>query len=133
MSSGILLDTTLISRVLFRKRVGLQRQPGQHRKHRKMIFQLLIISSLYLACQVPFDAIVVIQLFVNLPDWVAYMEIVYFYYLFWLVTLLLPFACIGCMTEVIDKLKNSFMQRRRRNMAVVPMITLRQQNGTVIR
>jgi hypothetical protein len=133
MSLGILLDTTLIIRVLFRKRVGLQHQPGQQRKNRKMIFQFLIISSLYLACQVPLDGIVFIQLFVNLPDWVAYMQIIYFYYLFWVVTLLLPFACIGCITEVINKLKNSFMQREIRNTAVVPMITLRQQNKTSVK
>jgi hypothetical protein len=133
MSLGTLCDTSLMIRVLFRKRVGLQHQGAQRRKYRKMVIQLLSISSLYLACQVPFDAVVLIQLFVNLPDWAAYMQIIYFYYLFWLLTLLLPFVCIGCLTEVTNKLKNSFMQRRGRNTTVVPMTTARLQNRTVIR
>jgi hypothetical protein len=133
MSLGTLCDTSLIIRVLFRKRVGLQHQGAQRRKYRKMVIQLLSISGLYLACQVPFDAVVFIQLFVNLPDWAAYMQIIYFYYLFWLLTLLLPLVCIGCLTEVTKKLKNSFMQQRGRNMTVVPMTIARLQNRTVIR
>jgi hypothetical protein len=128
MALGMMLDTTLIIRVLFRKRMGLHHQRAQWRRYRKMIIQLLSISGLYLACQVPFDGVVFIQLFVNLPDWAAYIQIVYFYYLFWLLTLLLPFACIVCMTEVTNKLKNFFIQRRRRNMMVIPMITFRLQN-----
>jgi hypothetical protein len=128
MPLGMLLDTTLVIRVLFRKRVGLQQQGGQRHKHRKMVIQLLSISSLYLTCQLPYYATVFIQLFVTLPDWAAYMQTIYFYYLFWLLTLLLPFVCIGCMTEVIGKLKNSFMQRGISNMRVLPLTTDRLQN-----
>jgi hypothetical protein len=133
MSLGMLCDTSLMIRVLFRKRVGLQHQGTQRRKYRKMVIQLLSISSIYLTCQIPFDAVVFIQLFVNLPDWAAYMQIIYFYYFFWLLTLLLPFVCIGCLTEVTNKLKNSFMQRRIRNIMVVPMSTIRIQNRTLMR
>jgi hypothetical protein len=130
MSLGILFDISLVIRVLFRKQVGLHHQRAKRRKYRKMIIQLLTISSLYLICQVPFDALVFIQLFINLPDWAAYMQIVYFYYLFWLLTLLIPFACIACISDVTNKLKASFIQRRRRNIMVVPMAIFRLQNRT---
>jgi hypothetical protein len=133
MSLGTLCDISLIIRVLFRKRVGLQHQRVQRHRHRKMVIQLLPISSLYLTFQLPYYAVVFIQLFVTLPDWTAYMQIVYFYYLFWLLTLLLPLICIGCLTDVTNKLKTSFMQLRGRNATVVPMINTRLQNRTVIR
>jgi hypothetical protein len=133
MSLGTLCDISLIIRVLFRKRVGLQHQRVQRHRHRKMVIQLLPISSLYLTFQLPYYAVVFIQLFITLPDWTAYMQIVYFYYLFWLLTLLLPLICIGCLTDVTNKLKTSFMQLRGRNATVVPMINTRLQNRTVIR
>jgi hypothetical protein len=125
---GTMIDTILIIRVLFRKRVGLQRQRTRWRRYRKMVIQILSITSLYVVCQVPAECILFIKLYVTLPDWVTYIQIVYFYYLFWLLTFLLPFACIGCMPEVINKLKNSFIQRRRRNMMRIPMNTFRLQN-----
>jgi hypothetical protein len=118
---GIVLDTSLVIRVIYRKRVGLQQQGAQWRKYRKMVIQLLVISGLYAACQVPFDAVVFMQLFVTLPDSIAYVQIVYFYYLFWLLTQLLPFACIGCMPEVSSKVKNVLMLRMRQNIRVLPM------------
>jgi hypothetical protein len=125
---GILIDISLVIRVICRKRVGLQQQGGQWRKYRKMIIQLLVISSLYAACQIPYAGVVFLQLYTVLPDLVTYAQIVYFYYLFWLLTLLLPFACIGCMSEVLSKVKNLMMRRMRRNMMVVPMTMGRFQN-----
>jgi hypothetical protein len=127
---GIFLDTTLVMRVICRKRMGLQHQRVRWRKYRKMIIQLLLISGLYAACQIPFDAVVFLQLFITLPDSIAYVQIVYFYYLFWLPTLLLSLVCIGCMTEVTKKVKNSLVQWIRQNTIVVPMTTARLQNRT---
>jgi hypothetical protein len=128
LCSSILLNIGLVIRVIYRKRVGLQQQGAQWRKHRKMIIQLLVISSLYAACQVPFDGIAFIQLFATVPDSIAYVQIVYFNYLFWLLTLLFPFACIGCMPEVMDKFKDVLMRRMRQNTMVGPMIIAHFQN-----
>jgi hypothetical protein len=133
MALGMLCDTNLVIRVLFRKQVGLHHQRVQRRRYRKMVFQLLSISTVYLTCQIPYAVVICIQLFVNLPDWAAYMQIVYFYYLFWLLTLLLPLVCMGCMTEVTNKLKNVFIQSRIRNIMVVPMTAGRLQNRAYIR
>jgi len=113
LSLGICIDTTLIIRTIYRKRVGLQQSRAQWRKNRKMILQLLLIASLYLLCQGPAAGIVFLQLFITYPDSVIYVQNVYFYYLFWLFTLLSPFACMGCMPEVIKKVKNSIKWPRR--------------------
>jgi hypothetical protein len=121
---GILLDISLVIRVVYRKRVGLQHQSAQWRKHRKMVIQLLLISGLYSMCQAPYAVVAFIQLFVNLPDSIAYVQIVYFYYLFWLFTLLLPFVCIQCISKVINKVKRSLMQRKRRKIVTIPMAVM---------
>lgn len=114
---GVLIDIGLATRVIYRKRVGLQRGT-QWRKHHKMLIQLFAISSLYLICQIPFVTVAFTQLFVEIPQSVAYVHIVYFYYLFWLLTLLLPVVCIACMSEVVTKMKNSLMRRIRRHIVV---------------
>ncbi len=126
---AIFLDISLTIRVISRKRVGLQQSQAQWCQHRKMIRQLLLLESLYSICQVPFDAIIFLQLFITLPDSIVYIEIIYSNYLFWLLTLLLPFASIGCMPEVINKIKNT-IKWTRQNAAVVPMAAGHLRNGT---
>lgn len=124
---GVIIDVGLAIRVIYRKRVGLQRG-AQWRKHRKMIIQLFAISSLYLICQIPFVTVAFIQLFVVIPQSIAYVHIVYFYYLFWLLTLLLPFVCIVCMSEVVTKMKNSLVPRIMRHAIVRSQTMIRTQN-----
>ena len=116
----ITITISLVFRTVYRKRVGLQQQGLQWRRHRKMIIQLLLISSLYSSCQFPFASILFIQLFINLSSLAVYLEIVYFYYLFWLLTLLLPFACMGCFPEIMRKFKNTFIRQVRRNHTITP-------------
>ena len=128
---GISLDTLLIIRIIYRKRVGLQQQSVNQHKHRKMVIQILCISSLYFILQGPFIGVLFIQLFVVLPNSIVYVQTVYFYYFFWLLSLLLPFVCIGCLPEVTSKLKSSFMSRIGRNLTVAPMATLELQNRTM--
>jgi hypothetical protein len=125
---GIIIDISLIIRVIYRRRVGVQHQGAQWRRYQKMIIQLLLISSLYLTCQIPYASVVFLELFFTLPDFLSYIQMVYFYYSFWLLTLLLPLACMGCMSEVRNKIKNSFTQRMRQNMMVGPTTTGRLQN-----
>ncbi|CAF2099773.1 unnamed protein product [Rotaria magnacalcarata] len=117
---GILLDIGLVMRAAFRKRVGQQQQGIQWRKHRKMIIQLLILSSLYSTCQVPYASVILIQLFSSMPNFAADIQIVYFYYFFWLLVLLLPLVSIGCFTEIRNKIKKQLMQWMRLNTTVVP-------------
>jgi hypothetical protein len=125
-----LVDFIVVIRTIFRKRVGLQNQGAQWQKNRKMVFQLLLLSTLFSATQIPANLITFILLFVSLPDLVYYVQVVCFYYFFYLFTLLLPFACIGCLPEVVNKVKNSLVRRMRRNNTVVAVSTGRTQYRT---
>ncbi len=107
----------------------IQHQAEQWRKYRKMIFQLLLISSLYSLFQIPFTVVLLMPLFVTLSPLATYLQNVYFYYFFWLLTLLLPFACIGCLPEVVKKVKIALMRRIRQNNVVLPMTTTRIHHG----
>jgi 7 transmembrane receptor (rhodopsin family) len=116
---GVMLDIILVVRAIYPKQVGQQQQAGQWRKSRKMIVQLLIISSLYLACQIPYALVLLIQLFSSRPDFAAYVQMVFFYYFFWLLTLLLPLVCIVCLRKVTNKVKKSLIQWIRPNNTVI--------------
>jgi hypothetical protein len=93
------------------------------RQHRKLVFQLLVFSSLYLSCTLPYALVISVQAVAGLPDFGAYLENVYFYYLFGLMILLQPFVCIGCLPEVVSKIKPWWQRRLRRNIMVVPVNT----------
>lgn len=124
---GIVLDVTLVIRVIYRKRVGVQNRSTQ-RKHRKMVIQVLSISVLYLILQAPASMVSFIQLFIVLSDSMLYIQIAYFFYLFWVLTLLIPFVCMGCIPEVLLKLKGALIQRMGRNTAIVPQNEAQRQN-----
>jgi hypothetical protein len=127
----ICLDIGLVLRAFCRKRVGLQQQQrAQWRKYRKMIFQLLLISSPYTLLQIPYTIVLIISMVVTLSPLGVYLQSVYFYYFFWLLTLLLPFACAGCLPEVVSMVKTSLMRRMRRNNAVISLRTTRINVGT---
>ncbi|CAF1477208.1 unnamed protein product [Adineta steineri] len=125
----LLLDIVLVIRVFYRKRVGLGQHRTQWNKYFKMILQLFLITSIYFILQFPYAMMVFLQLFFSLPEWSIRIQIVYFYYCFWLLTLLLPFVSIGCLPEVIKKIKHSFIRRMQRNNTILPMIPI---NGTLL-
>jgi len=124
LAFNILLSTALGIRVFYRNRVGLQ-QHAQRNRHRKMVFQLLLISSLHLACVLPYALVIFIEVVADSPNFAAYVQNVYFYYLFWLMTLLQPFVCIGCLPEVVSKVKKWWQKQFRRNTVVMPANTSR--------
>ena len=107
---GIFLDVNLIIRVIYRRQIRVQQQGAQWRRYRKMILQLVLIFSVYSLFQAPYFLTIFLQLFIKLPDAIAYIQIVCFYYFFWFLTQLLPIVCFGCMPEVTHKFKNSLMQ-----------------------
>jgi hypothetical protein len=88
-----------------------------------MVLQLLLISSLYIACVLSYALLTFIQLVTGPPDFAAYVQNIYFYYLFWLLTLLKPFVCIGCLPEVVRKIKQWWQKQLRRNTVLVPVNT----------
>lgn len=119
---GIILNIIFLIRVIYRKRVGLQHENAHQHRHRKMVIQVLCLSSLYIVCQSPFSGILFIQLFVVVPQIIQHIHIYYFYYLFWFLTLLLPLVSLACIPEIVKKVRNRFRPRIRQNATVVPMI-----------
>jgi hypothetical protein len=109
-----ILSAGLVIRVVNQKRTLLH-QNVPWRKHRRMILQLLSISCLYLICMGPYTLIQVINLLIGLSKTAAYIKDVYLFYVYWLLTLLLPYVCIGCLPEVTNKVKrqiNSWIKRK---------------------
>jgi hypothetical protein len=110
-------SVTLIIRVLWRKRRIHQRV--NWRKHRKMAFQLLSISFLSLTIIFPQSLITVIQQ-VGGPGMSTFGAALdpYLFYLYTFVVFLLPFICLGHLSELWKK---TWIFKRKRRATVGPM------------
>ena len=115
-----LFSVGLVLRVLYQKRLFL-RQHGQWRKYRRMILQLLSISFVYLICMGPYTLVQIIDLLAGLSPLMTYVENVYLFYVYWLLMLLLPFVCIGCVPELTNKLNRQLKKWICRTNTVMPV------------
>jgi hypothetical protein len=92
-------------------------QPVHWKKHRKMIIQLLSITTLSLSIILPQTLITAVQQMVpGMNDFGAEIE-PYFFYLTTYIVLLLPFVTLGCFPELRPKV---IPFKRRHQRAVVP-------------
>ncbi|CAF1338538.1 unnamed protein product [Adineta ricciae] len=114
-----LFSVALVIRVINRKR-PVARQDIPWRKHRRMILQLLSISTLYFSCMGPYTLIQVIDSLIGLPSTAAYIKNVYLFYVYWLLTLLLPYVCIGCLPEVTNKIRRQVKNWNNRENMIMP-------------
>lgn len=119
-----ILSASLAVRVINRRRAALGKDVSW-RKHRRMIVQLLSISGLYLICLGPYTLVQVYDLLFGLSETADYIKNVYLFYVYWLLTLLLPYACIGCLPEVTNKLKRQVRNWLNQTNAVTPMSQVR--------
>ena len=107
----------LLVRVLCQKRRA--HRPMNWRKHRKMSFQLISVSCLSLTIVFPQSLITVVQQFggPSLSDFGSSVD-PYLFFLYTYVVLLLPFICLGCLSELWPKLClfNRLVRRK-----VIPM------------
>jgi hypothetical protein len=83
-----------------------------------------------IACVVPYALVIFIEVAAGLPEFAAYVQNVYFYYLFLLLTLLQPFFGIGCLPEVMNKIKKCWKKWTRRSVAVMPANATQLQHYT---
>jgi hypothetical protein len=83
------------------------------RRHRKMIFQLWLISSLYLALWLPFTLSQIVRFTIAptffLDQYNTLLFIIYF------IPLLLPIACLNTFPELLEKLREIIRRRIRMN------------------
>ena len=109
-----IFNVALLIRVLWQK----QRHRQDWKKCRRMTFQLLSISVLYLSINLPVEIIVTVQL-AGYSEWDSQKEL---YLLFFcsLIQWLLPFVCLTCLPGLWTKIKTCFIRNNRR---VIPAKT----------
>ncbi|CAF1253931.1 unnamed protein product [Rotaria magnacalcarata] len=127
---NVFLSIAIIIRVVYMKKFQIH-QPIHWKKYRKMILQLLILSFLYSMTVAPYALIPFVGLFGGLPTVAAYMQTVYFYYLFWLLMLLLPLVCIVSINEVKVKITKPFTRLIGRGNTVTPLTMTLIHNQTL--
>lgn len=93
------LSLWLIIRVVAQKRRVQQRV--NWRQHRRMVIQLLSISCLYIFFDAPTVIIGLVQL--RLPTFGYDIQILYLYYIVYLLPILVPFVCLSTFRELWPK------------------------------
>lgn len=116
----VVFSLGLILRVLYPK-VVLRQQQVQWRRYRRMVLQLCAISSLYMIIVGPYCLMEVLDLLFGLPERVMYVKSIHLFYLYWLLTLLLPFVCLGCLPEVTNRFRQQVKRWIHQHNAVLPV------------
>jgi hypothetical protein len=93
------LSLWLIVRIVTKRRHMQQRV--NWRQHRYMVIQLLTVSCLYIFFDAPTIIIGLIRL--SLPLFAADIQILYLYYIVYLLPLLVPFVCLSNFRELWAK------------------------------
>jgi hypothetical protein len=114
----LIANTLLILRIIARKALGIQRNAGnRQQRQRKMVIQLLTVSTLYLSIWLPLCIVQLGQIFFNptfLADWNDMVN-----FLLYVIPSLLPFACFMSRPEIMKKMK-AFVQEKL-HVAVIPI------------
>lgn len=100
---------TLLIRVVRRKR-RLQGQMFSWRKQYRMSIQLLTIACLYVLMNFPPFAIIFIQVFILSKTFAIYIYALFIFYLYYFLTLFLPFVCLGSVKDSRKKMKRFIQQ-----------------------
>jgi hypothetical protein len=95
-------NLTLIIRVIYEK-ISRQ-QTINWRRHRKMVLQLWIVSSLYMGFWLPFTITQLIQITVMPSFMIDQVETMLFFVYF--IPLLLPMICLSALPELVKKISN---------------------------
>ncbi|UJR17799.1 hypothetical protein I4U23_004698 [Adineta vaga] len=113
----MLANITLVTRVIYQK---ISRQQIVHwQRHRKMVLQLWIVSSLYMGLWLPLT----ITLFVEMTTLPLFMvdRLQEMQFAPYFVSLLLPMICLSTQPELITKIKN-FLWKRPTNRITVGIL-----------
>ena len=100
---------TLLIRVVRHKR-RLQGQMFSWRKQYRMSIQLLTIACLYILMNFPPFAIIFIQVFILSKTFAIYIYALFIFYLYYFLTLFLPFVCLGSVKDSRKKMKRFIQQ-----------------------
>ncbi|UJR38763.1 hypothetical protein I4U23_031428 [Adineta vaga] len=120
-------NVMLVIRVIYRK---ISRQQAVNwRRHGKMVFQLWMISSLYMGFWLP----VTITLFIQITFDPSFMsdQLETMQFAAYFIPLLLPVICLGALPELLNKIKSIIRMRRRNTINVITFNRNRVQVATV--
>jgi hypothetical protein len=94
--------TALIVRVIMQRR-QVQRDQFKWRRYRRMIIQLLALTSIFLTLTMPATLVSIVQ---NccLPTFAVTVEVSYLNFLVRFITIFMPFICLGLLPEIWPKL-----------------------------
>jgi hypothetical protein len=115
-----IFNVGLLVNVLWQKR----RHRQNWKKCRKMAFQLLSVSALFLSLNFPLAITFLVQVS-GYPDWGVQAQL-YLYFFSALIQYLLPFVCLPYASGLWSKMKRFFIKSNRR---VVPMVIAREMRG----
>ncbi|CAF1441915.1 unnamed protein product [Adineta steineri] len=125
----ILLNFLLFCRVIWQK--IKRQQPVQWNRQRRMIIQLVFISTAVLICVFPAVIVGVIQS-LGSPDFLFDIQFNYFYYIIYLIDELLPFTIVSSLPKMhkewrhwIHRVKRYFHSRIR----IDPGLSMTTQHG----
>ncbi|CAF3689020.1 unnamed protein product [Rotaria sp. Silwood1] len=121
-----LANLSLLSRVIYQKMS--HNQIIRWRNHRKMVIQLWIISSLYMACWLPVTIVSLIQITV-IPSFMAdQMDVISFS--IYLIPLFLPIICLSTFPDLIQKIVNTIGIRGRNIIGIANITRTVEQTAT---
>ncbi|CAF1235199.1 unnamed protein product [Adineta steineri] len=106
----VISNTALFTRFIWRK--ASRQQPIQWRRHRRLIIQLIFISSLFLIFGVPSTLVAIIEV-LWLPTFLLDIEYNYLTYISVYGNQLYPFVIIGSLPEIQKDLKKWIGRIRR--------------------
>jgi hypothetical protein len=101
-------NLTLVLRVIFQKRRFVGR--AQWKKYRRMVIQLLAVSSLLIIFNFPLIILILAHL-CGLSSDVGIVFEQYSYFFTYFIPLLLPFVCLGSSPEIYKKLTKLFISQ----------------------
>lgn len=113
-----LANITLIVRVIYQK--ISHHQMVNWRRHRKMTFQLWLISSFYLAFWLPFTLSQLIRYTITTTFFIEQYDTMLF--IIYFIPLLLPIVCLNTYPELLEKIHRILRRRMRRNRIGLPTI-----------
>ncbi|CAF4345318.1 unnamed protein product [Adineta steineri] len=103
----ILANATLVIRVIYQK---MSRQQGVNwRRHRRMVLQLWVMSSLHLGLWLPLVTTTLIEMNIQPSFMINQLETMQFAPYF--IPLFLPMICLSSQPELMSKIKNLIRMR----------------------
>ena len=127
---SMIFSIALVMRVVYTSRAIHQNHSRWHR-YRRMIIQLWSISLLYIGCLCPYSITEMIDVTLGLPKQLLVIKTFYLFYLYWFLTLLLPFTCLSALSEVTHRYRVKIRNWIHKTNVIIPAYGQMQHYSTM--